>query len=892
MIIQIADAPAAILFIKHSEIPESVMLDSFSRLKYCQLRLFRVIQREDRRPAEYIIVKMSKEMEINMVHELRRESGEEKRQILKRYFGYDTFRSGQETLIDSILEGRDTLGIMPTGAGKSICYQVPALLMDGITLVISPLISLMKDQVESLNQAGIHAAYLNSSLTASQYYKALQYAREGRYPIIYVAPERLMTEEFLNFACGAKIAMVAVDEAHCVSQWGQDFRPSYLKIVEFIERLPVRPVVSAFTATATAQVRDDIIDILMLQNPVVLTTGFDRKNLYFGVMTPKDRYGAIRNYLETHREHSGIIYCLTRKVVEEVCEKLQKDGFSVTRYHAGLSDGERKKNQKDFIYDRAAIMVATNAFGMGIDKSNVRFVLHYGMPKNLESYYQEAGRAGRDGEPAECILYYNGQDVVTNQVFIDHNQDNQELDAVTRAMVQERDRERLKKMTFYCFTNECLRDYILRYFGEYGGNYCGNCSNCLSQFETVDVTEIARALIGCVDSCRQRYGMTVIIDTVHGANTAKIRQYRMEQNPFYGTLAKVPAYRLRQVLNYLMLNEYLRTTNDEYMLVKLDKKAQSVLDGEETIQMKLAREQERMPKAEKEKAGRKRNRQTAGGMELDEREETLFEELRVLRTEIAREEKVPPYIVFSDKSLIHMAVKRPQNKREMLAVSGVGEFKFEKYGERFLACVKGWMEKQGTGGGEAAAERLQESQGMEDVLYFTSDDEDMEDWNLETALAAWDGEYMESAGEGTKEGAKGNTKERLKEETENSKTVKKKRPKKGKSEFFMSEELAEQLHYSPRVSLSDFVGQINDLRDEEAMKRLTIKSVEKKLMDEGYLEIRFFNGISMKYLPEKGMDFGITAEKRMSEKGNEYEVFFYTEKAQREMVKWLLQGEC
>ena len=330
----------------------------------------------------------------------------DKYEILKKYFGYYAFRDAQETLIDHILAGQDTLGIMPTGAGKSLCYQIPALMLDGITLVISPLISLMKDQVGSLNQAGLHAAYLNSSLTTEQYFKALAFAREGHYPIIYVAPERLLTEEFLDFALNSRIAMVAVDEAHCVSQWGQDFRPSYLKITEFIGRLEKRPIVSAFTATATKEVRDDIIDILMLQDPMVMSTGFDRANLYFGVMSVRDRYGAVRSYLETHRGESGIIYCLTRKHVEDVCARLIKDGFPVTRYHAGLSDAERRKNQDDFIYDRSPLIVATSAFGMGIDKSNVRFVLHYGMPKNIESYYQEAGRAGRDGEPAECILYY------------------------------------------------------------------------------------------------------------------------------------------------------------------------------------------------------------------------------------------------------------------------------------------------------------------------------------------------------------------------------------------------------------------------------------------------------------------------------------------------------
>ena len=609
----------------------------------------------------------------------------DKYEILRKYFGYDTFRNAQETLIDNILEGKDTLGIMPTGAGKSLCYQIPALLMDGITLVISPLISLMKDQVGSLNQAGIHAAFLNSSLTVNQYYKALSFAKQGRYPIIYVAPERLVTDEFLDFALNSNIVMVAVDEAHCVSQWGQDFRPSYLKIVEFIKRLPKRPIVSAFTATATKEVRDDIIDILELQSPMVITTGFDRNNLYFGVMTVKDRYSAIRNYLEMHNSDSGIIYCLTRKQVEEVCERLMKDGFLVTRYHAGLSDEERRKNQDDFIYDRIPIMISTSAFGMGIDKSNVRFVLHYGMPKNIESYYQEAGRAGRDGEPAECILYYSSRDVITNQLFIDNNQDNIELDEVTRAIVKERDRERLKKMTFYCFTNECLRDYILKYFGEYGSNYCGNCSNCLTQFEQVDVTEIARALISCVESSRQRYGTTVIIDTVHGANTAKIKSYRMNENPYYSVLSKVPTYRIRQVLNYLQLEEYLFITSDDYAVVKLGVKAKEI-DNKQII-MKLAKESDRETKEVKSKS-KKSKADILGKEQFTKNEESLFEKLRGLRTEIAREEKVPPYIVFSDKTLTHMCIVKPKSKQEMLKVSGVGEFKFEKYGERFLNCIE------------------------------------------------------------------------------------------------------------------------------------------------------------------------------------------------------------
>ena len=609
----------------------------------------------------------------------------DKHQVLRHYFGYDSFREGQEILIDSILAGRDAMGIMPTGSGKSLCFQVPALMTEGITLVISPLISLMKDQVASLNQAGIHAAYLNSSLSSSQYIKALAYAREGRYPIIYVAPERLLTEEFLDFCLNVRISMVAVDEAHCVSQWGQDFRPSYLKIVDFIEKLPKRPVISAFTATATKEVREDIIDILMLQDPAVVSTGYDRPNLYLSVQSPKDKYATMKNFVERHPGQCGIIYCLTRKMVEEVCGKLNKEGFSATRYHAGLSDAERRTNQDDFIYDKSLIMVATNAFGMGIDKSNVRYVIHYNMPKNLESYYQEVGRCSRDGEPGECLLLYGGQDVITNQMFIESNQDNQELDPITRKLVEERDRERLKKMTYYCFTNDCLRDYILRYFGEYKENYCGNCSNCLTGFETVDVTDIAKAMIGCTETSRQRYGANVIMDTLHGANTAKIRNYGMNENPHYAVLSKVPVYKLRQVMNHLLLKEYLSVTNDEYAIVKLTQKAGAVLNEEETILMKMAKEEAAVSQG---KENRKTKKSSSSALDLSKADEELFETLRTLRLKIAKEEKVPPYIVFSDKTLIHMSVQKPKNREEMLLVSGVGTFKYDKYGERFLEILK------------------------------------------------------------------------------------------------------------------------------------------------------------------------------------------------------------
>ena len=370
-----------------------------------------------------------------------------------------------------------------------MCFQVPALLFQGITIVVSPLISLMKDQVAALNAAGVHAAFINSSLTEGQYRKAMEFAARGRYKIIYAAPERLMTDSFLALVNQVEISMVAVDEAHCISQWGQDFRPSYLKIAEFIQVLPKRPVIAAYTATATRAVKEDILCILGLQNPFVAVTGYDRKNLCFAVEKPKDKIQALLDYLDKNREKSGIIYCNTRKNVEEIHRRLIQEGYPAVRYHAGLSDEEKKQNQEDFIYDRMPVMVATNAFGMGIDKSNVRFVLHFNMPKDIESYYQEAGRAGRDGEPGECVLYYAGQDVKTNEFLINQQMENEEFDREDMELIRERNFERLRKMTFYCFTNECLREYILRYFGEYGGNYCGNCKNCLTEFQDTDVTK-------------------------------------------------------------------------------------------------------------------------------------------------------------------------------------------------------------------------------------------------------------------------------------------------------------------------------------------------------------------------------------------------------------------
>lgn len=605
-----------------------------------------------------------------------------KLEALKKYFGYDSFRPGQEMLVDGILEGRDVFGIMPTGAGKSLCYQIPALLLPGITLVISPLISLMKDQVTTLNQAGIHAAYLNSSLTPGQFRTALKYMVQGRYKIVYVAPERLLTEAFLEAVSHVDISMVSVDEAHCISQWGQDFRPSYLHIREFVDGLNTRPVLSAFTATATKEVKEDILALLNLNDPVMLTTGFDRKNLKFIVQHPADRMKTVLAYLKDHGTECGIIYCLTRKNVDEVWETLLQHGYPVTRYHAGLGDEERRQNQEDFLFDRRQIMVATNAFGMGIDKSNVRYVIHYNMPKNIESYYQEAGRAGRDGLDSECILLYGGQDVVTNQFFIDQMEQPEGADPETAQLIKERERERLKKMTFYCFTHECLREYILRYFGEYGSNYCGNCSNCLTQFEEVDVTDLAKALIGCVKESRWHYGMMMIVDTVHGSKAAKVLKAGMDRNPWYGSCENAPVYQLRQVMNHLVLEGYLHLADGEYRTVELTERSEEVLNGSSVV-MKAAKKQQ---KAETESKPKKKTA-VLGEEDIDR---DLFEKLRALRLRIAKEEKVPPYIVFSDKTLAHMCQLRPQNREAMLEVSGVGEMKYEKYGEQFLECIQDW----------------------------------------------------------------------------------------------------------------------------------------------------------------------------------------------------------
>jgi len=608
------------------------------------------------------------------------------KEFLKKYFGYDYFREGQEELITDILSGRDVLGILPTSAGKSIIYQIPALCFDGITLVISPLISLMKDQVYSLNQAGIHAAYINSSLTANQNRMALNNAKNGQYKIIYVAPERLETEEFIDFAMSVSISMVAIDEAHCISQWGQDFRPSYLKITRFIEKLLVRPIVSAFTATATKEVVEDISCILRQNNPQVLIAGFDRKNLYYEVRTPKDKEAWILDYIERHSEESGIVYCATRKGVDELCALLKQKGLLATRYHAGLGDKERRDNQEDFIYDVKPIIVATNAFGMGIDKSNVRYVIHCNMPKNMESYYQEAGRAGRDGEPAECILLYAPKDVAVNQFMIEKGSENDELPVDAAKLIRERDEERLRKMTFFCFTRDCLREYILRYFGEKTVNCCDNCSNCNTQFEEIDITDISKEIVACIMQCNGRYGINVIVGTLRGMKQAKLKAYGMLDNRQYGKLADISDVRLKQIINKLLLTGYLVQTNDKYGLLRVNYSGRELINNQEAVMMKLAKEDTVVTQEKTSKKARKTRRTNS----LTSKGFQLFDNLRTIRTKLAKAEGMPPYIIFSDKTLVDMCIKLPLSKEEMLEVSGVGEHKYQKYGAEFLQAISGF----------------------------------------------------------------------------------------------------------------------------------------------------------------------------------------------------------
>lgn len=617
-----------------------------------------------------------------------------KQEILKTYFGYDSFRGSQEAIIDSIMEGRDVLAIMPTGAGKSLCYQVSALMMSGLTIVVSPLISLMKDQVRALNDAGVHAAYLNSTLTETQMGKALANAREGRYKIIYVAPERLETYGFQEFARAVEISMVSVDEAHCISQWGQDFRPSYLNIVKMIEALPKRPVVSAFTATATLEVREDILCVLKLQNPDVTVTGFDRKNLYFEVREQKNKPLATLRFVREHRGESGIIYCATRKNVETVYKLLAGNGIPVVKYHAGLSNEERKRNQDAFTFDEKPVVVATNAFGMGIDKSNVRYVLHYNMPQSIENYYQEAGRAGRDGERADCVLLYSPQDVMVNQYLIDNKEVRADMTPEENEAVKERDRKRLRAMTRYCTTKDCLRAYVLRYFGERECD-CGNCSNCLAEYEEVDVSETCRHILQCVWAVKGRFGINVVVGILRGERNNKLLSYGFDRLDCYGAEQGCSEACLKQVIAELVDKGALYVTGDKYAVLKLGASAQEMMRQEQPMMLRMAAGRRGQSgggafrdalgvsgrSGRGRKAARVSDTLTSRGIELLDR-------LRETRVALARREGMPPYIIGTDKMLVDMCVKLPFSPQEMLQVNGMGEYKVEKYGGDFLETIQ------------------------------------------------------------------------------------------------------------------------------------------------------------------------------------------------------------
>jgi len=582
-------------------------------------------------------------------------------ELLASYFGYSSFRRGQDETIKNVLDGKDTVCIMPTGGGKSICYQIPALVFEGTTLVISPLISLMKDQVDTLVQNGISATYINSSISIAEANQRIQLAKQGHYKLLYVAPERLDSMEFVDQLIDMKIPMIAIDEAHCISQWGHDFRPSYLHIHRILDYLPEKPLILALTATATPQVRDDICNTLEINQENTIMTTFERENLSFSVIKGQDRNAYLADYIRQNQKESGIIYAATRKVVDQLYEDLMKAGVSVSKYHAGMSDSDRNEQQELFLRDEVSVMVATSAFGMGIDKSNIRYVIHYQLPKNMESYYQEAGRAGRDGLDSTCILLYSSQDVQVQRFLIDQS---------TGESRFSNELEKLQNMTDYCHTEQCLQSFILQYFGEEPKEDCGRCGNCTDNRESIDVTRESQMVLSCMIRTNQRFGKQMIAQVLTGSKNKKVIEFNFHTLPTYGLLSNRSVKEVSEFIEFLISDELIAVEHGTYPTLKVTEKGKEVLLGKENV---LRKE-------------RVETRQIV-------QDHPLFEVLREVRKEIAQGEGVPPFVIFSDQTLKDMCVKMPQSDSELLTVKGIGEHKLVKYGSRFLQAVQHFIEE-------------------------------------------------------------------------------------------------------------------------------------------------------------------------------------------------------